>query len=223
MLFRSHRPADEQNTYWRVGQFIFPCWAMAPINPFERNVLARAYVPLDDENTMIVMMYMKRAYLHDRYADNPTLPGSSQRLRFRPNTTDALGRYRLEENIENDYKIDRDLQRSGNYTGINGITLQDQAVTESMGRITDRTFEHLAPSDVAVNRMRRQLVRAANSIAKDGAIVGSVETVTREINNAMKVSGCNYLVGRFAFGNMTYQDTRRSVDLFTNEVMPNIQ
>lgn len=61
------------------------------------------------------------------------------------------------------------------------------------------------------------------AIAKDGAIVGSVETVTREINNAMKVSGCNYLVGRFAFGNMTYQDTRRSVDLFINEVMPNIQ
>jgi len=169
-MYAAHRPADEQNTYWRVGQFIFPCWAMAPINPFERNVLARAYVPLDDENTMIVMLHMKRAYLHDRYAENPTLPGSSQRLRFKPNTTDALGRYRLEENIENDYKIDRNLQREGNYTGINGITLQDQAVTESMGRITDRTFEHLAPSDVAVNRMRRQLVKAANTLAKDGSV-----------------------------------------------------
>jgi hypothetical protein len=37
-----------------------------------------------------------------------------------------------------------------------------------MGRITDRTFEHLAPSDVAVNRLRRQLVKAANTLTKDG-------------------------------------------------------
>jgi alkanesulfonate monooxygenase SsuD/methylene tetrahydromethanopterin reductase-like flavin-dependent oxidoreductase (luciferase family) len=61
------------------------------------------------------------------------------------------------------------------------------------------------------------------AIAKDGAIVGSVETVIREVNDAMAVSGCNYLVGRFAFGNMSYQDTRKSVDLFINQVMPKIQ
>jgi len=60
------------------------------------------------------------------------------------------------------------------------------------------------------------------AIAKDGAIVGSPETVAREINDAVKVSGCNYLVGRFAFGNLSYHDTRRSVDLFVNEVMPKI-
>jgi alkanesulfonate monooxygenase SsuD/methylene tetrahydromethanopterin reductase-like flavin-dependent oxidoreductase (luciferase family) len=60
------------------------------------------------------------------------------------------------------------------------------------------------------------------AIAKDGAIVGSVETVVREINDAMAVSGCNYLLGRFAFGNMNYQDTRKSVDLFISQVMPKI-
>ena len=60
------------------------------------------------------------------------------------------------------------------------------------------------------------------AIAKDGAIIGSPETVIREVNDALAVSGCNYLVGRFAFGNMTYSDTRRSVDLFIREVMPKI-
>lgn len=60
------------------------------------------------------------------------------------------------------------------------------------------------------------------AIAKDGAIVGSPETVAREINDAVAVSGCNYLVGRFAFGNMSYQDTRQSVDLFISQVMPKI-
>ena len=60
------------------------------------------------------------------------------------------------------------------------------------------------------------------AVAKDGAIVGSVETVIREINDAVAVSGCNYLVGRFAFGNMSYHDTRKSVDLFISQVMPKI-
>jgi phthalate 4,5-dioxygenase len=169
-MYAAYRPADESNTYWRLGQFLFPFWAMPPINPFERNVLARAYVPLDDENTMIVMLYMKKAYTHDRYARNDALPGSSQVLRYLPNTTDWLGRWRVQENAQNDYMMDRELQRTGNYTGIDGITLQDQAVTESMGPITDRTWEHLAPSDVAINRTRRQLVRAATAFAKDGTL-----------------------------------------------------
>ncbi len=60
------------------------------------------------------------------------------------------------------------------------------------------------------------------AIAKDGAIVGSPETVVREINDSMKLSGCNYLVGRFAFGNMNHEDTRRSVDLFIKDVKPKI-
>jgi len=169
-MYAAYRPADPGTTYWRIGQFLFPFWAMPPINPFERNVLARAYVPLDDENTMIVMLYMKKAYTHDRYKDNPRLPGSSQVLRYRPRTTDWLERWRVEEDAGNDYQIDRRLQRTGNYTGINGITLQDQAVTESMGPITDRTSEHLAPSDVAINRMRRLLVKAATAHAKEGAL-----------------------------------------------------
>ncbi len=172
-MYAAYRPAEEGSTYWRLGQFLFPFWAMPPINPFERNVLARAYIPLDDENTMIVMLYMHKAYLHDRYARNDKLPGSSQILRYAPNTTDWLGRWRVQENYGNDYMIDRELQRTGNYTGIDGITLQDQCVTESMGRITDRTFEHLAPSDIAINRMRRMLVKAATTLQKDGTLPGN--------------------------------------------------
>ena len=47
---------------------------------------------------------------------------------------------------ENDYLIDRDMQKNVNYTGIQGIGRQDQAVVECMGEIVDRTLEHLAPS-----------------------------------------------------------------------------
>ena len=57
------------------------------------------------------------------------------------------------------------------------------------------------------------------ALEADGAIVGSVETVRDQINDAMKVSGCDYLVGRFAFGDMSYEDTKHSLDLFVEKVM----
>ncbi|MBT3553184.1 MAG: LLM class flavin-dependent oxidoreductase [Rhodospirillaceae bacterium] len=60
------------------------------------------------------------------------------------------------------------------------------------------------------------------ALEADGAIVGSVETVRDQINDAMKVSGCDYLVGRFAFGDMSYEDTKHSLDLFVEKVMPSL-
>ena len=43
----------------------------------------------------------------------------------------------------NDWLIDREAQKNGGiYTGIAGIQAQDQAVTESMGPITDHDFEN---------------------------------------------------------------------------------
>ena len=38
----------------------------------------------------------------------------------------------------------------------------------------------------------------------------------------MAASGCDYLVGRFAFGDLTYEDTARSLDMFVTEVMPGL-
>jgi len=47
------------------------------------------------------------------------------------------------------------------YSGIDGIHLQDQAITESMGPIHRHTWEHLAPSDQMITRTRRRLLMAA--------------------------------------------------------------
>ena len=46
--------------------------------------------------------------------------------------------------------------------------LQDQAVTESMGPIDDRTQEHLATSDLMVIRTRRRLLDAAKALRDEG-------------------------------------------------------
>ena len=42
-------------------------------------------------------------------------------------------------------------------------------VTEGMGEITDRTWEHLAPSDEMITLTRRLLLRSARALARDGS------------------------------------------------------
>ncbi|MSQ51378.1 MAG: LLM class flavin-dependent oxidoreductase [Betaproteobacteria bacterium] len=52
------------------------------------------------------------------------------------------------------------------------------------------------------------------------AIVGSPETVRARIAEDMNGSGCNYFVGRYAFGDMTLAQVLRCIELMKLEVMP---
>src|SRR5262249_17382668 len=56
-----------------------------------------------------------------------------------------------------------------------GIHLQDQAITESMGPITDHAFEHLAPSDQMITRTRRRLLMAARALRDKGVLPPGIE------------------------------------------------
>src|SRR5215813_7549278 len=60
---------------------------------------------------------------------------------FLPDTSDWTGKFRLTQNKDNDYLIDREAQKGESYTGIAGIYHNDPAATESMGPIYDRTQE----------------------------------------------------------------------------------
>jgi hypothetical protein len=72
--------------------------------------------------------------------------------------------------------MDRAAQRSNAiYSGIDGIHLQDQAITESMGPITDHAFEHLAPSDQMITRTRRRLLMAARAFRDNRVLPPGVE------------------------------------------------
>ncbi|MFL6796983.1 MAG: LLM class flavin-dependent oxidoreductase [Xanthobacteraceae bacterium] len=57
---------------------------------------------------------------------------------------------------------------------------------------------------------------------KDGGrgIAGSPATVIAMIKSQMEQAGTNYFVGQFAFGDLTPAEVRRTLDLFTREVMP---
>jgi len=52
------------------------------------------------------------------------------------------------------------------------------------------------------------------------AIVGTAEYVTEEIQRQAIASGVNYFLCGFAFGDMTYDEVKQSVNHFT--IVPNV-
>ncbi len=161
-MYGAYRDTDDGRRYWRVANFLFPFWTMPPQGLLGHKVTARGWVPMDDTHTMFFMTGPKFR--------RATSGGPINRML--PNTTDWFGRFRMTANSGNDYMIDRERQRRNasmdDFTGIQGIHLQDQAITESEGPLYDRSGEHLASSDMMIIRVRRRLLMAARAVAEQG-------------------------------------------------------
>lgn len=180
--YAGYRAAGPGQTYWRFANFLFPCWSQAPNGEFLSHMHARAWVPLDDGHTMFVFIFWKKARSaqalpQPRFKDGTPIGGTGRGgIKMLPNTTDWLGRWRMAMDESNDWGMDRDKQRRNEiYSGIDGIHLQDQAITESMGPITDFGHEHLAPSDQMITRTRRRLLRAARALGENGTLPPGAE------------------------------------------------
>jgi phthalate 4,5-dioxygenase oxygenase subunit len=163
--YGAYRPGPPGQQYWRIAHFLFPFHVMIPTGVLGSQVLVHSWVPMDDEHTMFWLMAK---------ATSPNVIGA-RKLQFQPNSTDWYGRFRLVHNASNDYGLDRDRQRNGEWTGIPGIRTQDKAVVESMGPIRDRTAEHLGTADMMVIRIRRRLIGAARALAQKGETPPSVD------------------------------------------------
>ena len=168
------RPAEEDTNYWRIAHQLMPFYAMIPTGVLGLEVRFRAYVPIDDEHTMQWTVTRKAV------TDVAVVTGSarlgSAEVHHRPNTSDWLGRWNLIANADNDYGLDRVLQKSGtSYSGIRGIRQQDAAVTGSMGAIYDRTREHLGTTDSLIIRTRRRMINAAKALRDESIIPPGVD------------------------------------------------
>src|SRR5256885_5475451 len=51
-------------------------------------------------------------------------------------------------------------------------------------------------------------------------IAGSPVTVAEFLSSQLSATGCNYVVGQFAFGDLMLDETLQSIGLFTGEVLP---
>ena len=163
-MYGAYRPAEEDTYYWRFAQFLFPFYTMIPTGLLGAQVMARAWVPLDDHHTMFWSISGPNRSGFGA-GPRPTRSGRPVRgtdgpIDYQTRGTGWLARWRLATARDNDYLMDRGVQRAESYTGIDGIQQQDQAITESMGSIVDRSREHLGASDAMVIRTRQRIIRA---------------------------------------------------------------
>ncbi|MGY3563987.1 phthalate 4,5-dioxygenase oxygenase subunit [Bradyrhizobium sp. USDA 4463] len=167
----AYREGVTGETYWRVSNYLFPFYTQTANTRIESFAVANAWVPMDDTHTMMIRITAGEDEAAHSFAPVPMrngklIPGTEPQ-RYRSNTTDWFGRWRAENGFENDWGLDRELQRSGlSYCGIENINMQDQAVTESMGEIVDQASEHLCTGDRMITATRRRLLEAARDVAE---------------------------------------------------------
>jgi phthalate 4,5-dioxygenase len=195
-MYAASRAAMEGFDHHRFAHFIFPFWVVYPSDRVERNMSANAWVPIDDENTMIFNLDTQRAGGKQKqmsYADGSPVAGLARPMEYLPQTNDWMGRWRPVRNLTNDYLIDRDQQQRGeSYTGVPGIPMQDQMIQESMGPIIDRSLEHLGISDRMVMITRRALLDAVKEYKDKGVL----PQVLNEPSLAKQATGGDMLVAK---------------------------
>ena len=187
------RRADADELYWRITQFMLPTHSITPSAMPGEIYYGYSWVPINDESCWIYV-----------YAWNPEQPiSAAERARFERGGFGqfaALGPdFATLRNRANDYLIDRDEQKQVSFTGIRGVAEQDAMAQDSQGRIVDRTREHLTPSDVAIVRFRRTVLRAAAAL-RDG-----VEPLAAQRHEAYAVRGG----GCIAPASLPFEDVMR--------------
>ena len=175
-MYAAYRPAEPGQLYYRFAHFMFPFITLTPNGSFEDQVACTLNVPMDDTHTMTYnLAWKQKTRPLETLKNGDWIPGLKSDVEYLPNTNDWYGRHRLVARRENDYFIDRDMQKNDNFSGIQGIGRQDQAMIECMGEIVDRSLEHLAPSDRMIALTRKRVLAAAQEFRDTGKLPATVD------------------------------------------------
>jgi hypothetical protein len=179
--YGAYRPAEADSYYWRIAHQMLPFYAMIPTGTLGLEVRFRAYVPMDDDHTMMWTITGTSGERPGRQGlrgtETTQRAGGQPGIEWLPNTTDWYGRYRITQDPSNDFGLDRELQASGkSFSGIpGGARPQDMAVTWSMGTIYNRSREHLGTTDQLIIRTRRRMIKAAEALRDHGIMPPGVD------------------------------------------------
>jgi phenylpropionate dioxygenase-like ring-hydroxylating dioxygenase large terminal subunit len=158
------RPLDEASLHIRTYHFILPFHQIRPSQSASGAPLiaGHIWVPIDDGNTMV--------YNWEYSAVGTPLTDEDRLERWLGNGPMDVDptTFRAKRNRANNYLLDRRVQKTESFTGIDGINSQDRAIQESMGRVVDRSREHLGPADKAVIQARRLLLEAVKTTGAGG-------------------------------------------------------
>jgi phenylpropionate dioxygenase-like ring-hydroxylating dioxygenase large terminal subunit len=149
------RRISDADTHVRVTNLVFPHAFIIPMS--SEMTITQWHVPIDDT----------RHYWYAIFTSFGAPVNKEEMRRQRLELYD-LPDYVPRKNKSNDYGFDPHEQAHETFTGMGtDINVHDQWACESMGRIQDRTREHLGQSDKAISAYRRTL-RAAIEQAGNG-------------------------------------------------------
>ena len=114
----------------------------------QHTINGHIWIPQDDEHTWVF------SFMYTADPSEPIVGGYDAETRMGRGAN--LGPdYKPKRNRSNDYLIDRHVQKTQTFTGIEGINTQDFALQEGMGPILDRTKEHVGSTDRAIILLRQ--------------------------------------------------------------------
>lgn len=165
------RESGDGRKYWRMTQFMMPFHTITP--PYGENPTRnwRAWVPIDDTHVFVIGLnyHPTKAFTPEQRETLEQRPGVwtiSQPNRA-ARTSAPFGRWHSTLTVENDFLQDRELQKTGLYSGIREFFAQDAAPQYTMGPIYNRTNEHLGTSDTGIISVRRRLIESAKAYQAD--------------------------------------------------------
>ena len=152
----------DKNVFVRVSLFVAPFYGLFAGQKGWGSM--QAFVPLDDENTMLYFI---------RY--NLTRPVDAEERKYHATWSglvpgvDIDDEFRMVRNKSNNWLQDREAMKKGtSFSGLRGVQTEDAVAQESMGPIQDRTREYLSSSDIAVVRLRRLMLQSVRSFKESG-------------------------------------------------------
>ena len=149
------RQLNDGRTHVRVTNQIFPCAISIPMS--REMIITQWHVPIDNENCYWYSMFTS--------FDQPV---DKERMRAQRLAEHRLPDYAPVKNRSNNYGYSAEEQAKLTYTGMGmDINVHDQWAVESLGRIQNRTREHLGKTDVGIIRYRKMLRAAIDSMQND--------------------------------------------------------
>ena len=161
MRLTTLREMTDDISHVRVTHSIFPHTFVIPLS--ETMTITQMHVPVDDENTYWVSIFTS----FDEPVNKDTMRNQRTRFISLPDYIPNVGKH-------NQWGYNPEEQATRTYLGMgeDDINSHDQWACESMGRIQDRTREHLGTSDVAIMANRRTLLKAIDAVANGETPVG---------------------------------------------------
>jgi nitrite reductase/ring-hydroxylating ferredoxin subunit len=184
---RTIHAVDEKRAFVRSNHFVLPAWSIRTLTygldgkPAAVPIVSgHTWVPIDDEHCWVYNWI----YSYDPAIPVPLAMWTATETVHGRGPDDLVDRYYSKWTRDNEYGLDRNVQKTQSFSGIRGLNLQDVAIQEGMGGLLDRSREHLAQSDRGVILLRQRLFEAMAAVERGEPAPGADAASHRNVRAA---------------------------------------